>query len=89
MRETTFFLLEMKQYYVYIVASKSKDLYIGVTSDLMRRLLEHKQKKISGHTKKYNINQLVYFEETNDVSVAFAREKYSNWKNFSYGWFND
>lgn len=50
-------------------------IYVGVTSDLERRVYEHKNKLIKGFTEKYNINKLVYFEETEDVNSAIAREK--------------
>ena len=50
-------------------------LYIGVTNNLMRRLYEHKNKLIKGFSEKYNCTKLVYFEETDDVSVAIMREK--------------
>ena len=66
----------MKEYYVYILANKSDMLYTGVTNDLERRLYEHKNKKFEGYTKKFNINKLVYFEQTDDVTVAIAREKH-------------
>jgi putative endonuclease len=65
----------MKQYYVYIMTNRSKTLYTGVTNDLMRRVYEHKNKMVEGFTKKYKITKLVYFEETNDVQSAIAREK--------------
>ena len=66
----------MKIYYVYILASKRNGtLYIGTTSDLIRRVYEHKLKLIGGFTEKYNTDKLVYFEETNDVNVAITREK--------------
>ena len=65
----------MNQYYVYIMTNNSKTLYIGITSDLYRRVYEHKQKLVNGFTKKYNINKLVYYEITNDVNAAIAREK--------------
>ena len=65
----------MKTYYVYILSSKSGVLYVGITSDLFRRLYEHKNKLIDGFTKRYSVNRLVYFEETNDIQVALAREK--------------
>ncbi len=65
----------MPSYYVYIMTNKSKTLYIGVTNNLERRVVEHKQKLIDGFTKKYNITRLVYFEETPEVSSAIAREK--------------
>ena len=63
-----------KQYYIYIVASLSKRLYIGVTNNLMRRIWEHKQ-ALSGFTKRYHIKRLVYYEMTEDVMAAIEREK--------------
>jgi len=55
-------------------------LYVGVTNNLARRAWEHKSKKNEGFTQKYNCIKLVYFEETNDISVALAREKQlKNW----------
>ena len=63
-------------YYVYILTNKAKTvLYTGVTSDLKRRLCEHKSKIFDGFTKKYNVDQLVYFEEYSDVKDAIKREK--------------
>ena len=64
-----------KEYYVYIMTNKSKTLYIGVTSNLMRRVHEHKEKLIEGFTSKYNIHILVYYESTSNVHAALAREK--------------
>ena len=65
----------MKSYYVYIMTNKSRTLYTGLTNNLERRVYEHKNKLVPGFTNKYNITQLVYYEETNDVQVALAREK--------------
>jgi putative endonuclease len=65
----------MKQYYVYIMTNKSRTLYTGVTNNLRRRVFEHKHHLIDGFTKKYNITKLVYYEETNDITEAIAREK--------------
>lgn len=66
----------MNKYFVYILASKRNGtLYIGVTNDLVRRVHEHKDKKIDGFTKKYNVHNLVYYESTNDIESALAREK--------------
>lgn len=65
----------MKEYYLYIMSNKSGTLYAGVTNDLERRVYEHKNKLIEGFTKKYNVNRLVYYESTDDVSVAIQREK--------------
>ena len=50
-------------------------MYVGVTNNLERRIYEHKQKLVKGFTEKYNVDKLVYFEETNDVNTALAREK--------------
>ena len=65
----------MKQYYVYIMSSKSKVLYTGVRDDLERRVYEHKEKLIKGFTRRYNIMNLVYYEVTLDVQSAIQREK--------------
>ncbi len=65
----------MKQYCVYILSSYTKVLYIGVTGNLQRRILEHKSKSVDGFTKKYNVDKLVYFEQTENVMSALEREK--------------
>jgi putative endonuclease len=65
----------MEQYYVYIMTNKSRTLYTGITNNLERRVYEHKNKLIEGFTKKYNITKLVYYEISNDVEAAIAREK--------------
>ena len=65
----------MKQYYAYIMASKSRRLYTGITSNLEGRVYQHKHKLVDGFTARYNINRLVYYETTNDVHAAIAREK--------------
>ena len=63
-------------YYMYILTNWDDSvLYIGVTSNLAKRLYEHRNHLVDGFTKKYNVNKLVYFEETNDVNSAIAREK--------------
>jgi putative endonuclease len=67
--------MERGRYFVYILASRSRKLYVGVTNDLERRLFEHKQKLADGFTKQYHIDRLVHFEETNDVMSAIEREK--------------
>ncbi|MFA6426134.1 MAG: GIY-YIG nuclease family protein, partial [Phycisphaerae bacterium] len=53
----------------------NKVMYIGMTNNLERRIYEHKNKIIDGFSKKYNLCKLVYFEHTNDVNAAIAREK--------------
>jgi len=65
----------IKQYYVYIMASRSRTLYTGVTDDLVQRVFEHKDKLIEGFTKKYNVTNLVYYEVTDDIQAAIQREK--------------
>ena len=65
----------MKTYHVYIMASASRVLYIGVTSDLLRRVWEHKQKKFRGFTARYCVTELVYLEGFGNVCMAIAREK--------------
>ena len=64
------------QYYIYILANKRNGtLYIGVTSNLVKRVYEHKNNIIEGFTKKYNIQKLVYYEITDDIESAIRREK--------------
>ena len=66
----------MKQYYVYIMSNrKGGVIYVGVTSDLLRRVYEHKNKLVTGFTEKYNASRLVYFEATEDINTAINREK--------------
>ncbi len=65
----------MNQYYVYIMTNNSKTLYTGMINNLKRRVYEHKRKLIEGFTKKYNINKLVYYEETSNVTASIVREK--------------
>jgi putative endonuclease len=61
----------MQIYYVYILSNYTNStLYIGITNDLKRRIYEHKNKLISGFSSKYNVNKLVYFEETTDIKSA-------------------
>ena len=63
-------------YYVYMLTNKNNNvIYTGVTNNLKRRLYEHKNKFVDGFTKKYNVDKLVYYEITNDVNSALAREK--------------
>ena len=65
-----------KQYYVYILTNKRNTvLYTGVTNDLQRRVYEHREKLISGFTKKYKVYKLVYYEETESIEAAILREK--------------
>jgi putative endonuclease len=65
-----------KQPAVYILASKRNGtLYIGVTSDLPKRVWEHRNDSVDGFTKKYGIHRLVYYELHDDMVAAIAREK--------------
>ena len=67
---------EQKQFYVYVLASaRNGTLYIGVTSDLARRVWEHKSKAVSGFTSKYGVDRLVYFETHDSAEAAISREK--------------
>jgi putative endonuclease len=65
----------MKTYFVYIVASRSLVLYIGVTNDLQRRIFEHKNNIFPGFTDKYDVNRLLYYEMFDDIQQAIHREK--------------
>ncbi len=65
----------MKEYYVYIMSSFPKRLYVGVTDDLTRRVYEHKNHLIHGFTERYNLTWLVYYETTSDAKAALTREK--------------
>jgi putative endonuclease len=63
--------------FVYILASKPRGtLYVGVTSDLIRRIHEHKTGAVEGFTKKYRLNKLVYFETFENIEDAITREKH-------------
>ncbi len=64
-----------RSYYVYIMTNHSRTLYTGVTNNLLRRVMEHKKKEVPGFTQRYNITQLVFYEETDDIYAAIAREK--------------
>jgi putative endonuclease len=71
-----------RQYYVYLLASKRNGtLYVGVTSNLIKRVYEHKNNLVSGFTQKYKVHYLVYYETTEDINSAIAREKHlKKWK---------
>ena len=68
--------------YIYIMTNKSKGtLYIGVTSNIIKRIYEHKNKLTDGFTKKYNLKKLVYYEIYDDIDEAIKREKQlKSWK---------
>ena len=63
------------QYYVYVLTNSRRTLYVGVTSNLVNRVYQHKHKLVDGFTKKYNVSWLAYYEETLDITAAIAREK--------------
>ena len=65
----------MKQYSVYIMGNRSGTLYTGMSSDLVKRVWQHKQKPGKSFTAQYNVTRLVYYETTTDVRAAIAREK--------------
>lgn len=66
----------MSQYYVYILASRSRTLYVGMTNDLTRRMYEHRSKRSSGaFSARYDVHHLVYFEVASSPYAAIAREK--------------
>ncbi len=65
-----------KEYYVYIMANRSRTLYIGMTNNLERRVREHREGRGSTFAAKYRIHRLVYYETTNDVQIAIARERH-------------
>ena len=64
-----------RQYYVYIMASYRGVLYTGVTTNLERRVYEHRAKLVSGFTKRYNVNKLVFYEVAEEHESAITREK--------------
>ena len=71
-----------KKGYLYILASRRNGtLYVGVTSDLVKRVEEHRQKLVDGFTKRYSVTRLVYFEMFEDIKDAITRERHlKEWK---------
>ena len=67
--------MQQHTYWVYIVASQSRVIYIGMTNDIVRRVDAHKKGLVPGFTAKYRVTRLVYCESTNDVNAAIRREK--------------
>jgi putative endonuclease len=67
--------MDERLYYVYILASRSRTLYTGITNHLLRRIQEHRDGAVPGFTSKYRIHRLVHFEMFHDVRAAIAREK--------------
>jgi len=71
----------MKKYYIYIMSSESRVLYVGVTNNLRRRVIEHQEGIVEGFSQKYKIKKLIYFEEYTNVNEAITREKQlKNWR---------
>jgi putative endonuclease len=69
------------KYYLYILASKSGTLYVGITNNILRRIYEHKNHLIPGFTDKYDCHKLIYYEEHPTPISAIAREKQiKNWR---------
>ena len=64
-----------KRYFVYILASRSRTIYTGITSVLKTRIREHREGRVPGFTLKYRIHRLVHFESFQDVRAAIGREK--------------
>ena len=67
--------MRSNKFYVYILASHSRVLYTGVTRDLIRRIYQHRLGLLPGFTQQYQVNRLVYFEETPTARSAFDRER--------------
>ena len=72
----------MKNFYVYMLCSKRNGtLYTGVTSDLVKRIYEHKNNLVDGFTKKYNVHRLIWYEIHESAESAIIREKrIKKWK---------
>ncbi len=76
-----------KQYFVYILTNKNNTvLYVGITSNLLGRIFQHKEQVAKGFTRRYNVDKLVYYEIYEDVYEAISREKqlknwHRDWKN--------
>ena len=73
-------------YSVYIIASKSRVLYIGMTNNLERRVFEHKNDLIEGFSKQYRCHRLVYYESFDDVCNAIDREQLKRWTRTKKVW---
>ena len=74
--KVVYLLIKMKKYHVYIMTNDYNTvLYTGVTSNITKRVYEHKNKLVDGFTKRYNISKLVYAEEYGDINEALRREK--------------
>ena len=67
--------MRSRAYYVYMLTNRDGTLYTGVTGNLFRRVWQHREGTGSSFTARYNLDRLVWFEETDDITVAIAREK--------------
>ena len=93
----------MRQFYVYILASKSRVLYVGVTNNIHRRVAEHRRAQF-GFTARYHVHRLVHVEQTTDAMAAINREKQlkkwprqrkralierdnPNWEDLAFDWY--
>ena len=65
----------MRDYYVYILGSRTGTLYVGMTNNIKRRVYEHKTHSVPGFTDQYQVDQLLYVERLDDPTSAIAREK--------------
>jgi putative endonuclease len=76
-----------RTYYVYILASRSRNLYTGVTNNLGRRLVEHREGRVPGFTSRYRIFRLVHYEVFHDIRAAIRREKeIKSWRREKKDW---
>jgi putative endonuclease len=76
--------MKQKGGWIYVLGSRKLVLYVGVTTDLQKRLLEHKNGVFGGFTKRYNVDKLLYFERYENIGDAIKREK--QLKNWHRGW---
>jgi putative endonuclease len=67
--------MQTKTYYVYILANRHRTIYTGVTNNMVRRLSEHRARRVPGFTARYGLDRLVYCESTSDIRAAIQREK--------------
>jgi putative endonuclease len=67
--------MSKRSYYVYILTNASGSLYVGVTNDLERRVLEHRSLLVEGFTRRFRLTTLLYCEECGEIADAIAREK--------------
>jgi putative endonuclease len=79
--------------FVYILASKTRVLYVGVTNDLVRRMWEHRSGSVGGFTRRYGVDRLVYYEAVGKPADAIRREKqvkgWARWNDLAECWFVD